>query len=61
MSGFAVIGCTVGGAGLGFLLGAWHGFATDTSDFPMAAAFEAPIGALIGALVGVIAGTVIFG
>lgn len=60
MSALLIIGTTVAGAGVGGFLGAWYGFATDTSDMPIAAVFTTPTGALIGGLVGVVAGAVLF-
>lgn len=60
MNALLIIGCAVGGAGIGFVAGAAYGFAVDRSDLPMYAAFTAPAGAVIGGFLGVIAGAVLF-
>lgn len=60
MSAFLIVGCAVVGAGIGGAVGAWYGFETDTSDFPMYAAFTTPAGALIGGFIGVVVGSVMF-
>lgn len=60
MSALAVIGCTVAGAGIGFVIGAWYGFEVDKSDMPMYAAFTAPAGALVGGFAGCVVGATLF-
>lgn len=60
MSALLIIGSTVLGAGVGGVVGAWYGFATDRSDFPLLALFTTPAGALVGGLIGVVAGAVLF-
>lgn len=60
MSAALIVGSTVVGAGIGGVVGLWYGFETDTSDFPMYAAFTGPAGALIGGFIGVMVGAVAF-
>lgn len=60
MNALLIIGSAVAGGGIGGVAGALYGFATDTSDMPIVAAFTAPAGALVGGFVGVALGAVLF-
>jgi hypothetical protein len=59
MRALAIIGCTVGGAGVGFVVGIfWPTKGAD--DFGFGAAMNGVCGAFLGGVAGVVAGAVLF-
>lgn len=57
----ATVGFTIGGAGIGAVLGAYWADWRSTGDYDFSMLFYVPMGGLLGAVLGCVAGVSAFG